>query len=141
MDARWTLRRGFTLIELLVVISIIALLVAMLIPALTMAREIVRYNVCKANMKNTSTAWHGFAAIHDNRFPGFAFERFSLGIFRAFRLFAELNIRPEAADFNINTFSGGEINAQRFFRCSRMFDQFQCLRDGQFMRRDVIWYP
>jgi prepilin-type N-terminal cleavage/methylation domain-containing protein/prepilin-type processing-associated H-X9-DG protein len=43
--------KGFTLIELLVVVSIIALLVAMLIPSLGRARDRARTTVCATNMK------------------------------------------------------------------------------------------
>ncbi len=44
-------RNGFTLIELLVVISLIALLVALLLPALAAARESGRTVLCKSNMR------------------------------------------------------------------------------------------
>ena len=63
-------RTGFTLIELLVVIAILALLVAMLLPALGRAKDIARFTICRANFRSTSSAWHGFANSHENRFPG-----------------------------------------------------------------------
>ena len=47
---------GFTLIELLVVISIIALLVATLMPALAAARDQARLVLCMTNLKSQGTA-------------------------------------------------------------------------------------
>lgn len=44
-------RRGFTLIELLVVISIISLLIALLLPSLSAARDSSRAVVCRSNMR------------------------------------------------------------------------------------------
>jgi prepilin-type N-terminal cleavage/methylation domain-containing protein len=53
--------RGFTLIELLVVISIIALLVAILMPGLARAKDLARQATCLTRVKNQMSAVHMYA--------------------------------------------------------------------------------
>jgi len=60
---------GFTLIELLVVIAIIALLMAILLPSLSRAREQARTTRCLSNLKQIGLAMHAYAADYNYRVP------------------------------------------------------------------------
>jgi len=82
-------RKGFTLIELLVVIAIIAILAAILLPALARAREEGRRAACISNLKQLGLALHLYAQSFNEMFPVYS------------RI--EWSWNPENDDFDANT--------------------------------------
>jgi prepilin-type N-terminal cleavage/methylation domain-containing protein len=62
-------RRGFTLIELLVVIAIISILAALLLPALSRAKEKARRIWCASNQRQVSMGFRMWADDNNSRFP------------------------------------------------------------------------
>ena len=69
MQVMFKKNKAFTLIELLVVIAIIAILAALLLPALARAKENATGIACMNNNKQIMLAWSLFASDHEDRSP------------------------------------------------------------------------
>jgi prepilin-type N-terminal cleavage/methylation domain-containing protein/prepilin-type processing-associated H-X9-DG protein len=62
-------KKGFTLVELLVVIAIIALLMAILLPALSRARELGKRAVCLVQIRQLQLAWDMYCEEKNDKVP------------------------------------------------------------------------
>src|SRR5688500_15187382 len=65
-------RRAFTLVELLIVLGIVTVLLALLLPVLTRAREQGRRVQCMSNLRQLAHAFVMYGADHNQFFPGSA---------------------------------------------------------------------
>ena len=73
--------RGFTLIEVLVVVAIIAVLVAMLLPALAKSRENAQRAVCCSNLKQIGAAIYMYAGDWQGQWPRYQAGTYDNGLY------------------------------------------------------------
>jgi prepilin-type N-terminal cleavage/methylation domain-containing protein len=69
MSLKKTTSSAFTLIELLITITIIALLLAVLVPALRKARSQTRATICMSNLKQWSISYQLYATDNNSKYP------------------------------------------------------------------------
>lgn len=89
--------KAFTLIELLVVVAIIALLISILLPSLSRARELSKRTVCMANERGIGQAFYIYAQDPPSVFPALA----GITDDSAVDLFKETNRRTEPSTTGI----------------------------------------
>jgi len=101
-------KKAFTLVELLVVISIIALLLAVLMPSLQKARDQAKMIVCKSNFRQVGLAFVLYAESNNGR------------------------LAPQADDHNIGSYSWDTAQGEAAQRASWPFRLAQYLGDKNF---------
>lgn len=72
--------RGFSLIDTLVTISVVALLIAILLPSLSGAREAARRVVCASNVRQLGIGMQMFADDHDGKLPNSMYVSMAAGM-------------------------------------------------------------
>ena len=106
--------RGFTLIELLVVISIIALLIGILLPALKAARDQGKAIQCGSNLRQYNIAWSCYGADNDGQImPARDYSKAKSGVYKMWlgTWYRSTNDFKTEEGFISGTMPEGEIRA------------------------------
>ncbi|ARN56164.1 type II secretion system protein [Sedimentisphaera salicampi] len=138
-------RMGFTLIELLVVISIIALLMAILMPALNKAREQAYAIPCMSNMRTISLAFYMYQEDNDGKIAGgdawFQPSNFGVGK-RSYSWVAcplDENGNARRGEFANVEYERNGIRAGVLWDYIGEMEAYNCPSDNRAQRADIGW--
>lgn len=142
---------GFTLVEILVVIAIIGILIALLLPAVQMAREAARRMQCSNHLKQIGLAMHQYLDTHKVFTPGYIAVRperaeWAWPVF----LFPYLELETMAKEIDVNRLRFTDVLADNYLRLNLVapLSIFRCPSDrtpNQLPREvrhfDVVGWP
>lgn len=69
MERAWVARRGFSLLDLLVTIAVIALLMGIMLPAMSMVSDLTRRVICRSNARQIGIGLQLYAEQNKDRLP------------------------------------------------------------------------
>ena len=126
------MKKQFTLIELLVVIAIIAILAAMLLPALSAARERARNANCVNNLKQIGLACHMYANDSKGYVPGRDDQAADVTCGRGldFDASGANYIKRPANKLAIGEYLGGCLDSSGIFTVDSASKKFKCPSDS-----------
>ncbi len=103
MNHRTRVSHAFTLIELLVVVAIIAILVALILPAISGARRAAKLQICASNLRQMGIGGASYAADFKEFVYNYSWKRTGTGQFLPTE-FNDLNTAPNDMDAQRNQF-------------------------------------